>query len=541
MPLKLLAITLTMSGTIIMLAALHPAVQLWKAHRTGRQRNAWRILLVLMVLFVMAYGIFLAAIATHSVTMVDLVVSALMFGGSCFVILVLRISLMSIKDIKKAAELERYNALHDQLTGLPNRVLLYESMLQAIAHGKRRHVPVVLMIMDLNQFKEVNDTLGHHCGDKLLRALVPRLRDAVRACDIIARLGGDEFAIVLGETDREGAIAVAERIVHSLEEPLSVEGYDLQTGVSIGIALYPADGNDCNTLIKKAEIAMYAAKKSGNHFEVYKPSQNIHSIDRLNKTRKLHDAIVNGLLTLHFQPIVDLRSGQVSCFEVLTRWTDEELGPVPPDEFIPIAEQSGLIKQLTLWMLDESMRQCRHWLTFNPGLHLSVNMTAQDLQDSYLIRNVADTLAKHGFNARQLHIEITESNMMTHSRHSRRMISQLHELGVSLSIDDFGTGFSSLAYLKQLPTQAIKIDKSFVRDIASDSSDEIIVRSVIDIAHNMGQVVIAEGIEEPECLERLLALGCDYGQGFLFSRPIPTHEVLPWLRERGELVRQAAV
>ena len=541
MPLKLFAITLTLSGTIIMLAALHPAMQLWNAQRTGRQKNAWRILVVLMILFVMAYIIFLVAIASHSVSTIDLVVSALMFGGSCFVILVLRISLGSIKEIKFSAEQERYNALHDQLTKLPNRVLLGESVLQAIAHGKRRHAPLCLMIMDLDQFKEINDTLGHHFGDKLLQALVPRLQGAARESDLIARLGGDEFAILLTGTDREGAIAVSERIIQSLEEPLSVDRYDLKIGISMGVAQFPTDGHDFDTLIKKAEIAMYAAKNGANHLEVYSPNQNVHSIEKLNITRKLHDAINKGRMSLHFQPIVDLRTKQVKCFEVLSRWFDEELGPIPPDEFIPIAEQTGLIKQLTLWMLDEAIRQCLHWQALKPDLHLSVNMTAQDLQDTYLIRNITDILTKHGFNAGQLHIEITESNMMTHSGHSRRVISQLHELGVSLSIDDFGTGFSSLAYLKQLPTQTIKIDKSFVGDIVGNNSDEIIVRSVIDIAHNIGQVVIAEGIEDQACLERLISLNCDYGQGYFFSRPLPGKDVIPWLQERGEITQQAAI
>ncbi len=541
MPLKLFAITLTLSGTIIMLAALHPAMQLWNAQRTGRQKNAWQILVVLMMLFVMAYVIFLAAIASHSVSTVDFVVSALMFGGSCFVILVLRISLGSIREVKLAAEQERYNALHDQLTKLPNRMLLGESVLQAIAHGKRRHAPLCLMIMDLNQFKEINDTLGHHIGDKLLQALVPRLQGAARESDLIARLGGDEFAILLTGTGREGAIAVSERIIQSLAEPLSVDSYDLKIGISMGVSQYPADGHDFDTLIKKAEIAMYAAKNGTNHIEVYKPSQNVHSIEKLNTTRKLHDAITKGRMSLHFQPIIDLQTRQVKCFEVLSRWFDEELGAVPPDEFIPIAEQTGLIKQLTLWMLDEAIRQCQHWQALKPDLHLSVNMTAQDLQDTYLIRNINDILTKHGFNAGQLHIEITESNMMTDSGHSRRVISQLHELGVSLSIDDFGTGFSSLAYLKQMPTQTIKIDKSFVSDIVENGSDEIIVRSVIDIAHNMGQVVIAEGIEDRACLERLISLNCDYGQGYFFSRPLPGEDVVPWLQERVEISQKAAM
>lgn len=325
-----------------------------------------------------------------------------------------------------------------------------------------------------------------------------------------------------------------------MEKPLSVENYDLKIGVSIGIAQYPTDGESCDTLIKKADIAMYVAKRNARDYAVYNSSQDIHSIEKLNITKKLHDAVHRGLLSLRFQPIINLRTGQVSSFEVLSRWHDDELGHIRPDEFIPIAEQTGLIKQLTLWMLDTAIHQFQQWQTVNHALHLSVNMTAQDLQDTYLVQNIINILTKHGFNAGKLHIEITESNMMTHSRHSRSVIHQLHELGVSLSIDDFGTGFSSLAYLKQLPTQTIKIDKSFVTDMANNPSDEIIVRSVIDIAHNMGQAVIAEGIEDSDCLKQLLALDCDYGQGYYFSRPLPAEKVLPWMEERGVLMQQVA-
>ncbi len=541
MSLQLVAITLSLAGTAIMLMAVRPACLICQAQTTARQKRAWKILAILILLFIVAYIILVIdSFTSTQPSTLDLIVSGLLFVGSFFVIIVLRLSLASILEIKQAAERQRHQALHDPLTELPNRALLYETLPRSIAHAKRRHDTLTLLIMDLNRFKEINDTLGHHFGDRLLQTLAPKLQEAVREMDFVARIGGDEFAVVLPETDREGAKSAAVRIIEGMETPLSIDNYDLKVGISIGIAQFPVDGEDCDTLIKKADIAMYSAKKNPYHFSVYHPSQDIYSIEKLNITRKLHEAIRNESLSLYFQPIIDLRTECVSSFEVLSRWHDEELGFISPEDFIPVAEQTGLIKELTLWMLDTAIARFQQWQDFNTDLHLSVNMTAQDIQDFYLVRNVSRILSKYGFNPGRLHIEITESNMMTDSPQTRSTLAGLHKLGVSLSIDDFGTGFSSLAYLKQLPTQTIKIDKSFVTDMLVDSSDEVIVRSVIDIAHNMGQVVIAEGIEEQHCLDHLRSLGCDFGQGYFFSPPLPLSSVADWMTERGEFKRQAA-
>ncbi len=541
MSLQFVAIALTLAGTTIMMMALRPACLICKAQNTVQQKRAWKILAGLICLFIIAYIILtISSITTTQPSTLDLIVSGLLFIGSFFVIIILNLSLSTIQEIKRVAKQQRHDALHDPLTNLPNRALLYETLPRTIAHAKRKNSTLALLLMDLNQFKEINDTLGHHFGDQLLQTLAPRLQKAIREMDFVARLGGDEFAVVLADIDFEGAKSTALRIIECMKTPLSIDSYDLKVGISIGIAQFPLDGQDCDSLIQKADIAMYSAKKDPCHFSIYDPDQDIYSIEKLTITRKLYEAIHNKSLALYFQPIINLHSGRVCSFEALSRWHDEELGIIPPDEFIAVAEQTGLIKELTLWMLDTAISQFQQWQDFNPELQLSVNMTAQDIQDYYLVNNVSRILAKYGFNPEKLHIEITESNMMTNSPQTRETITELHKLGVSLSIDDFGTGFSSLAYLKQLPTQTIKIDKSFVTHLLDNSSDEVIVRSVIDIAHNMGQAVIAEGIEDRHCLEHLQRLNCDFGQGYYFSKPLPVTAVAAWMVARGEFMRQAA-
>lgn len=496
------------------------------------QEYAWKGLGFLIILFIVGYIAYTYFLFQAGIQTVDMVVTFILFSGSCFVVAVIRLSLISIKEIKKMGLQERHHALHDALTSLPNRILLNEAMIGAIAAAKRNKTPLAVMLMDLNNFKEVNDTLGHFCGDRLLQQVVPVLKRSIREIDMVARLGGDEFAVILPEAKIADAKIVAARIISALEQPVMVDQHELQVGISIGISQYPDDGTDSETLLQKADIAMYIAKRNALGYSVYDLSRDQNSLDKLIVLGKLRTAIANNELTLFYQPIINLSSGKVYGLEVLTRWYDDNLGDISPDIFIPIAEQSGVIKQFSLWMLDTAVSQFMRINQSNPDLILSVNLSAKDIQDGSLINDLRAILSRYAMNPRQLNIEITENSMMLESDQPQYLLSEFTKLGVSISIDDFGTGFSSLAYLKRISTQAIKIDKSFVSDMLMDTNGEIVVRSIIDIARNLEQPVIAEGIETKSCLDRLKELNCQFGQGYFICKPLPCEQITVWLKEK---------
>lgn len=538
--LKLTIISLMAAGVALLIASLKPIRIIFIEQRLTHQSFAWKGLGFLIFLFICGYILFIAALLEAEISTFDIVVTFILFSGSCFVFAITCLSLISINEIRKLSMLERYHALHDALTNLPNRTLLNETMINAIANAKRKSTPLAIMLMDLNNFKEVNDTLGHHCGDKLLQLIVPVLTKSIREIDMVARLGGDEFAVILPEADLSDAELIAARIIKTMEQPFVVDQHKLNLGISIGISQYPEDGSDCEILLQKADVAMYIAKKNAFGFSVYDFSKDKNSVTRLTMRSRLHDAILNNELSLHYQPIINLATGKVHALEVLTRWYDKNLGQVPPDEFILLAEQTGIIKQLTLWVVDTAISQLRDWQIYNQDLILSVNFSAKDFQDGNLIRNLLKILSKYELHPNRLNIEITENSMMLESEQPQLLMSKLNELGISISIDDFGTGFSSLAYLKKLTTQSIKIDKSFVMDMLIDTSDEVIVRSIVDIAHNLGQDIVAEGIETQACLDRLVELNCGFGQGYFICKPLPPDEIFVWMQERGEFICSTA-
>ena len=416
----------------------------------------------------------------------------------------------------------RHQALHDDLTGLPNRNLLLDRLEQA-RHAAHRHGhPFALFLMDLNRFKEVNDTLGHHFGDRLLQAVSDRLGQSIRENDSIARLGGDEFAVLLPETDRRGAEVCAMRIHQALQVPFDIDGVRIEAGASIGIALFPEHGEDPLTLMQHADVAMYQAKNAGG-WAFYDPRQDSNSMRRLQLMSELRSAIDHDRLTLHYQPMFDLHTGKPVALEVLSRWRHPELGFVSPDEFIPMAEQTGTIHALTGWSLRKALAEDP-----SPGLIVSLNLSPQCLQDTALPEVIARLLAEHDFPADRLQLEITENALMHDLQRARQLLHRLHDLGVHLAIDDFGTGFSSLAYLRELPFDELKIDKSFVLQMDSENNLAI-VRTIIDLGHNLRYRVVAEGVEETETLQRLRDLGCDIVQGFHYCRPLPATEIAAWL------------
>ncbi len=419
----------------------------------------------------------------------------------------------------------RYQALHDELTGLPNRNLLLDRLQQARSAAQRHGLPFALFLMDLDRFKEVNDTLGHHFGDRLLQDVGRRIADTLRENDSIARLGGDEFAVLLPETDRQGAAVCAQRIHARLQAPFDIEGVRIEAGASIGIALYPEHGEDPATLLQHADVAMYQAKGSGG-FAFYDPGQDSHSMRRLRLMSEMRSAIAQGQFTLHYQPMIDLRQRAPSSIEVLSRWQHPELGRIAPAEFIPMAEQTGTIHALTLWSLEQAMQ-----VAPESPLRLSLNLSPHCLQDTALPDAIAERLQRFAFPAERLQLEITENALMHDIRRARQLLDRLHALGIRLAIDDFGTGFSSLAYLRELPFDELKIDKSFVLAM-QEERNLTIVRTIIELGHNLGFRVVAEGVEDTAALARLQALGCDLVQGFLFSRPLPTAELERWLQSQ---------
>jgi diguanylate cyclase (GGDEF)-like protein len=417
------------------------------------------------------------------------------------------------------------------LTTLPNRALLQDRLTQAILTGHRENTPVAFILMDLDRFKDINNTLGHHHGDLLLRQIGPRIQKLLRESDTIARLGGDEFAILLPDTDGEGARQVVAKLEKTLEAPFAIDGLTVTVEASIGIALYPEHGSKAETLIQRADVAMYTAKHGGGGHAVYSPEHDQYSPGRLALMGELRDAIEHDELVLHYQPKIHLPTSRVIGVEALVRWQHPHRGLMPPDEFVPLAEQTGLIKPLTLGVITAALRQLQIWRGDGLRLNMAVNLSARNLQDPQLPDQVAELLQNAGALPEHLELEITESTIMADPARALDILTRLNRMGLVLTIDDFGTGYSSLGYLKRLPVSAIKIDKSFVRNMAEDDNDAVIVRSTIELAQNLGLTVVAEGVETQYILDRLAALGCDAAQGYYMSRPMPADALTRWFHE----------
>ena len=429
-------------------------------------------------------------------------------------------------------------ALHDSLTGLPNRVLLEDRLEHALgAHtASGRHF--ALLFMDLDGFKAVNDTLGHHQGDALLCETARRLLGCVRQDDTVARLGGDEFVLILENlSEPEDAATVAEKLIRAISEPVYLTEHEVYVTPSIGIAICPEDGRTQEQLMAHADAAMYHVKAAGrNDYAFFEADMNRTAHRHLAMQNALRRALDGHELSLHYQPKFALKTGALVGIEALLRWQDGERGMISPAEFIPVAERSGLIVALGEWVIDRACRQARLWLDAGlPALQIAVNLSPLQFRQKTLIQTLSRALAKHALPPRTLLLEITESTAMADAEDTRTVLETLSELGVAAAIDDFGTGYSSLAYLKRFPVQQLKIDRSFVHDLASDSDDHAIVQAIVGLGHALGMTVVAEGVET-EAQQRLLtAMGCDEGQGFLLARPMPAEATTTWLRARTTL------
>jgi diguanylate cyclase (GGDEF)-like protein/PAS domain S-box-containing protein len=442
--------------------------------------------------------------------------------------------LLNARDVTDRIELQErlaHQATHDELTALPNRAAVLArgaELLKARRSGER----VAVLLLDLDRFKEVNDTLGHGYGDRLLAQVGPRLRPQVRDVDVVARLGGDEFLLVLPDTTVDGARAAAARARAALSEPFVVDGLALDVDVSIGVAVSSGGPAEIDSLLRQADIAMYTAKERQSGVEVYDAAADGHDRGRLVLLSEFRRGLAEGHLVLHYQPKMCLRTGTVVGVEALVRWAHPTRGLLMPGDFLPAVEQTGLIEPLTDSVLDLALSQVREWTEQGLAVPVAVNLSARSVHRTDLPERVFSALTVHGVPAGMLRLELTESALLAEPARARDVLSRLHAEGVRVSIDDFGTGYSSMGHLKHLPVDEIKIDRSYIAEMASSPEDAAMVRSVIDLGHELGLTVVAEGVEDAGTMTLLTGLHCDVGQGYLFAAPQPAASLTGWLAER---------
>ncbi|HET9358511.1 MAG TPA: EAL domain-containing protein [Vicinamibacterales bacterium] len=430
---------------------------------------------------------------------------------------------------RKAEAQLAHLAYHDALTDLPNRVLLNDRLRQAMLAAERNRESLALMVLDLDGFKAINDSLGHYAGDRMLQQVASRLRSLLRDVDTVARLGGDEFAFVLPRTDLEGAVLAARKILTEVRRPHVLEGHPSSVGGSVGIVCFPEHGTSPELLLQKADIAMYAAKSGGLGYAAYDPDRDRHKHGRLTLMVELREAIEGGQFTFDYQPIVDLKTGRPLCVEALARWDHPRRGRLPPGEFIGFAEQSWLIEPLTMMLLDKALAE---WGALDPSrtVPVAANLSPRTLHDPDFPDRLADLLRLCAAPPSALVLEVTENVLASDTARVTRCLSRLHAMGITIAIDDFGIGYSSLGYLKRLPVDQLKIDRSFAGELSS--GDDAIVRFTVDLAHNLGLTVVAEGVESAESWDRLRQLGCDAAQGGFIASPASAAETRRWVAQR---------
>lgn len=524
---KIVSITMVLVGIVLLALALHPTRKICR--RKHQLYAAWKFLAALICFFIIGYILFLNMVLNAPASTLEMIVSTILFSGAVFVIMVVRLSLSSIRLSEHFAALERHRALHDELTELPNRILAEEQLDHGLQLSRRQRKPLAFLLMDLVRFKEINDSLGHFYGDYLLQEVAHRMHKVVRESDTLARFGGDEFALVLPNTSLEQAVMISMKIADSLDEPFMVEGHSLKVAISIGIAMCPDHGTDSETLVQRADIAMYEAKRNDVIYAVFNLEQHRSTFNRLVLIGELRDAIVNNDMFLCYQPKISIRDRALIGVEALVRWQHVERGVVGPDDFISLAEQAGLCKGFTNLVLDKALEQCARWQQAGYHIPVSVNLSIKNLHDLDFPDDVRVLLHKWQVKPEMLLLEITESSIVVDQERVTKVIVELKKMGLQLSIDDFGTGYSSISYLKKFPAREIKIDKSFISNMLQNEDNAVIVKSTIEMVHNIGRKVVAEGVEDEETLQFLADLGCDIIQGFHLCRPLGDVDLDKWL------------
>ena len=442
--------------------------------------------------------------------------------GTAVAVIVVRLAL------RQARSLE-YQALYDNLTGLPNRALFFDRLNQAVQACKRDHESFAVVMMDLDRLKETNDTLGHEAGDILLKHVAQGMGSVLRSTDTLARLGGDEYAMVISQTSLSSIEPVLRKLLKALEIELKIGDRLVGYGASLGVACCPEHSDDQGTLLQKADAAMYSAKNSGGGYVIYNPNVEREVQRDPAFKQELRDGIERGEMVLYYQPLISLVTTRCVGAEALLRWNHPTRGQLAPDDFIPLAEGSGLIRPLTAWVLRMALQQCAAWQTRGLNLRVSINLSTRNLLDPNFASQVAELLAVTGAPPESLVFELTESTVMADPLRSMEMLSKFTSLGICVAMDDFGTGYSSLSYLKRLPVHELKIDKSFIKDLSLDSVDTIIVRSTVELGHSLGLTVVAEGVEDGQTLSMLTGMGCDTAQGFYMCDPLPIEDLEVWL------------
>lgn len=437
-------------------------------------------------------------------------------------------------DITKRKQIEEkldYQAYHDALTDLPNRFLLQDRLRHALEVAKRDVLPLAVIVIDVVRLGNINDVLGYGSGDKILQEVADRLKSTFRGSDTVARLDGDVFALVLPEISMQQITPPVLRILQLFETPVVVEDISLEIDLAIGVSLYPDHGEEQGILLQRADIAMRTAKKGSLEFSIYDPEDDPQSLKQLKLMGELRQALEQKELQLYYQPQVDLATGKTVSVEALARWPHPQQGMIPPADFIPMVEQSGLIKSFTLWVLQEAITQIRDWLNRGIDLRVGVNLSTRNLLDPDLPDLIAEILSEHDISPEYLTLEVTESAVMTRPEYAMKVLRRLHDMGLKLSIDDFGTGYSSFEYLKKMPVDVLKIDRSFILGMDSSEEDSMITRSIIDLSQNLGLEVVAEGVEDNLTLTILKTLKCDIAQGYYLCRPVPVYELEIWLHK----------
>ncbi|MBA3008436.1 MAG: EAL domain-containing protein [Proteobacteria bacterium] len=524
---KIVSITMVLAGIALLAFSLNPTRKICR--RRHQLYTSWKFLGVLIIFFIVGYILFLNMALKAQASTLEMIVATILFSGAIFVVMVVRLSLATIRLGEHFAALERHRALHDELTELPNRILAEEQLDHGLLFAKRHGNPLAFVLMDLVRFKEINDSLGHFYGDYVLQEVALRMKNVVRESDTLSRAGGDEFSLVLPNTSLEQAVMISMKIADAIDQPFMIEGHSLKVGISIGIAMYPDHGSDSETLVQRADVAMYDAKRNDVIYAVFNIEQHRTTFNRLVLIGELRDAINKKDMFLCYQPKISIRDKTLIGVEALVRWQHTDRGVINPDDFIPLAEQAGLCKQFTKLVIDKALEQCGKWQQEGYHIPVAVNLSLKNLHDLDFPSDVATLLTKWQIKPAMLLLEITESSIVVDQDRVAKVVTELKEMGLQLSIDDFGTGYSSISYLRKFPAREIKIDKSFIIGMLQNEDNTVIVKSTIEMVHNIGRKVVAEGVEDEETLKLLEELDCDILQGFHLCHPLPSNELQDWL------------